>query len=68
MDGVDGDASGQERGFGEGLRIITGLIKVGVGVLPLVPATSRFAILAVLGVSLGALVAQATRLLGHVIC
>ena len=54
-------------GLGQGFRIVTGLIEVGAGVLLMVPQTWRFASVALLAVSVGACIAQATRLHGDVI-
>ena len=54
-------------GLGQGFRVLTGGIEVGGAVLLLVPATWRYAAGILLCVSIGACIAQATRLHGDVI-
>ncbi len=54
-------------GLGQGFRYVTGLTEVAGAILLLVPMTSRFGALVLLCVSVGACIAQATRLHGDVI-
>jgi len=54
-------------GLGQGFRYVTGVIEVGGAIAMLIPASARFGSVALLCVSVGAFVAQATRLHGDVI-
>jgi uncharacterized membrane protein YphA (DoxX/SURF4 family) len=54
-------------GLGQGFRILTGVIEVGGAVALVIPAISRFEAPTLLCVSIGAFVAQATRLHGDLI-
>ena len=54
-------------GLGQWFRLLTGLIEIGAAVLLLVPSTARFGALAMLCVSIGALLTQAAILHGDII-
>lgn len=54
-------------GLGQGFRILTGVVEVVGAALLLIPATFRLGALVLLAVSIGACIAQATRLHGDVI-
>ena len=54
-------------GLGQGFRYVTGGIEIASAVLLLIPGASRFGALGLLGVCVGALVAQAAVLHGDLI-
>lgn len=54
-------------GLGQGFRYVTAFCEVGGAILMIIPQTFRFGAPILLGVSIGASIAQATRLHGDVI-
>jgi putative oxidoreductase len=57
----------QAIGLGQGFRYLTGMVEIGSVVLLLVPSTSRFGALGLVGICIGALVTQIAVLQGDLV-